>query len=258
MNIKNVILFLSINFYPLVLFADFSAIIVEPNIDVSRSCQKLFNKPSSSKVSQTERAVRVRRCKLSISPYIVSDCLIDSQVSCLSYTLKSFAIKRKRKKSGFNNSFSHTKQLDFSEVTEIKKLTIRLKPRDMNSFDLIIPEINPASIDKRVDFPWDYTAPEQSEPCIETRRKIGEEYNLVSYCEDDSDCGQFIERTSCGCSNNLVANKDANLDSFYKLLDLGINNSCNFLDFTISTCECEEFKGFICKNSRCEVADVSI
>ncbi len=69
----------------------------------------------------------------------------------------------------------------------------------------------------------------------------------VQACSVAADCGQPITGSSCGCTRNLVARKDADLTDYLKLQQLAAE-AC---DVGGSTCDCPEADGFACVNERC-------
>ena len=268
MNIITIIFALLINLYALTLSANepdalrsisgTNGDIIEPNLAAKKSCARYFEKRNNFELRQKRKVRRARRCTIEISPYIVSRCILNPNESCISYLLENFSLERRRDKVGFKTPFIKVKPQEFSGLTEIKRMPIRLKPKDTNYFSLLIPLYSPAPTDRNDDLPWSYLPEEETQSCKDTRRAIGNEYRNISSCNTHSDCGQFVRGTSCGCSNDLIANKTADLSAFYSLLNAGIDSSCMFTDFTVSTCECEEVRGFLCRNSRCEIGDVVV
>jgi hypothetical protein len=68
-------------------------------------------------------------------------------------------------------------------------------------------------------------------------------------CTSAAECGQAIKGTSCGCTRDAVARKDADLTSYQairsKLTELGCDGGLG------STCDCPSADGFACVNNRC-------
>jgi len=71
----------------------------------------------------------------------------------------------------------------------------------------------------------------------------------VQKCKSAADCGQPIPRSSCGCTRDLVARKDANLSSYLaqkaKIFELGCASEGG------STCDCPNADGFACIDNVC-------
>ena len=86
------------------------------------------------------------------------------------------------------------------------------------------------------------------------------ELKNVSSCQKDSDCGQILAGTSCGCTRDLVARKNADLAKFLELrksslallsISSTIPDACS--DFArTSPCDCPEANGFLCVHSECK------
>ena len=78
--------------------------------------------------------------------------------------------------------------------------------------------------------------------CPQILADFNQETALVRSCTQDSDCGQVMTGTSCGCTRDWVANLNADLTQFYDLLsDAG---SCGAP--LVSTCDCPATFGFEC------------
>lgn len=80
---------------------------------------------------------------------------------------------------------------------------------------------------------------------IEAERQA--ELAKVQQCTTAADCGQQISGSSCGCTRNLVARNDANLDHYLEL-QKSASEACGIGG---STCDCPAADGFACKNQRC-------
>ncbi len=72
----------------------------------------------------------------------------------------------------------------------------------------------------------------------------------IRSCEDDSECGQVLTGTSCGCTNNWVARTDADIDLWDTLRDDAQDAGCE-IPGTISTCDCPPADGFVCNEGTC-------
>jgi hypothetical protein len=71
----------------------------------------------------------------------------------------------------------------------------------------------------------------------------------VQRCASPADCGQPIPGSSCGCTRDLVARKDAELSTYLaeraKVSELGCATEGG------STCDCPNADGFACINNVC-------
>jgi len=71
----------------------------------------------------------------------------------------------------------------------------------------------------------------------------------VQQCMSAADCGQPIPDSSCGCTRDLVARKDANLSTYLaeraKVFELGCATEGG------STCDCPNTDGFACIDHVC-------
>ena len=72
----------------------------------------------------------------------------------------------------------------------------------------------------------------------------------IRACEQDSDCGQVLTGTSCGCSRNWVAREGADIDLWDSLRDDAMDAGCE-LPGMISTCDCPAADGFVCNEGVC-------
>lgn len=86
------------------------------------------------------------------------------------------------------------------------------------------------------------------------------ELKNVRSCQNDSECGQVLAGTSCGCTRDLVARKNADLAKLQELRKtslalLGISSTvpdaCSDLH-AASICDCPEANGFLCVDSVCK------
>jgi len=93
---------------------------------------------------------------------------------------------------------------------------------------------------------------------------ICNEYNVelknVRSCQNDTECGQILAGTSCGCTRNLVARKNADLAKFKDLrktslallsISSAVPDACSDVA-AMSTCDCPETNGFLCVDSVCK------
>lgn len=71
----------------------------------------------------------------------------------------------------------------------------------------------------------------------------------IRACADASDCGQVLEGTSCGCTQDWVARADADTTEFYALLAEGSALACDM--GTVSDCSCPEVAGYDCVDEVC-------
>jgi len=75
-------------------------------------------------------------------------------------------------------------------------------------------------------------------------------------CTSATECGQTIQGSSCGCTRDAVARKDADLTSYLairnKLVELGCDGGLG------STCDCPNADGFACVNNACGWNYVSV
>ncbi|MCB9680989.1 MAG: hypothetical protein H6733_05905 [Alphaproteobacteria bacterium] len=69
----------------------------------------------------------------------------------------------------------------------------------------------------------------------------------VRACVLDTDCGQVLTGTSCGCTRDWVARVGADTTDFYRLLSQA--GSCGY--GLASTCDCPSTSGFLCDAGTC-------
>jgi hypothetical protein len=86
------------------------------------------------------------------------------------------------------------------------------------------------------------------ESCEEVNAALEEELSSLQACSVDSDCGQILEGTSCGCTNDLVARKELDTARFRSLQGRGEELEC---PAKLTDCSCPEADGFICTNGVC-------
>ena len=86
------------------------------------------------------------------------------------------------------------------------------------------------------------------ETCDEVNAEMKNELAGLQACSVDSDCGLILERTSCGCTNNLVARKDFDATRFRGLQDRAYELECGG---GTTDCSCPDADGFVCTNGVC-------
>lgn len=88
---------------------------------------------------------------------------------------------------------------------------------------------------------------------------LKEEINRVRSCNSESECGQVITGTSCGCSHDLVARINADISKFQQLkkeyealasVSNELPSECSNINFG-SFCDCPRTYGFACENNVC-------
>lgn len=86
--------------------------------------------------------------------------------------------------------------------------------------------------------------------CSAVSDALAAELRYLQFCTRASDCGQALVGTSCGCTRDLVARRDADPVQFYEIFARGQELSCNSLGF-VSPCDCPPADGFACVANRC-------
>ena len=85
--------------------------------------------------------------------------------------------------------------------------------------------------------------------CDSLVSEMNAELSSVQMCKSAADCGQAIPGSSCGCTHDLIARKDANLSAYSalkaKVSELGCASEGG------STCDCPNADGFACINNVC-------
>lgn len=71
----------------------------------------------------------------------------------------------------------------------------------------------------------------------------------IQSCEVDTECGQVLTSTSCGCTRDLVARTDADTTTFYDLIDEANEGECDL--GLASVCDCPITAGFRCDEGTC-------
>ena len=84
--------------------------------------------------------------------------------------------------------------------------------------------------------------------CEEIESAYAAELASIQSCTLNSECGQPLTGTSCGCTRDLVARTDADTTEFYTLLDKLSEEECELVG---STCDCPEADGYICDEGVC-------
>jgi hypothetical protein len=88
--------------------------------------------------------------------------------------------------------------------------------------------------------------------CDTAFNEFTKESLLIRSCTKDSDCGQPLVGTSCGCTRDHVARKNASLSSFYETLARAANLNClDALPIT-SPCDCPAVSGSYCNAGICD------
>ena len=85
--------------------------------------------------------------------------------------------------------------------------------------------------------------------CVTLMNDLGGLLRDLRSCQADSECGQPMHGTSCGCTRDMVARLDADLTWFNALRRRGNLLGCN-MPFA-STCDCPEADGFVCNEGFC-------
>jgi len=84
--------------------------------------------------------------------------------------------------------------------------------------------------------------------CADLSEQLENELESIQACKSDEECGQPLEGTSCGCTRNLVARKDADIGRFQQLFSEQ-SDRCD--GGWASTCDCPAADGFKCSSNRC-------
>ncbi len=86
------------------------------------------------------------------------------------------------------------------------------------------------------------------ETCDELDAALATELSALQSCSVSADCGQVLEGTSCGCTNELVARKNADVARFRSLQARGDELECPGV---AGECSCPAADGFVCTNGVC-------
>ncbi len=84
--------------------------------------------------------------------------------------------------------------------------------------------------------------------CDDLEAQRAEELASIQACSADSECGQPLLGTSCGCTRDLVARADADISSFSAVQASLDEAGCDGL---VTTCDCPAADGFACVGGRC-------
>jgi len=91
--------------------------------------------------------------------------------------------------------------------------------------------------------------PDPGPSCMSLVSELRATLASIQKCTAAADCGQPIPGSSCGCTRDLVARKDANLAPYLeqkaKVAELGCETD------GISTCDCPSTNGFACISNVC-------
>jgi len=94
-----------------------------------------------------------------------------------------------------------------------------------------------------------HLCPDPGSSCDSLVSELSATLASVQKCTSAAECGQPIVGSSCGCTRDLVARKDADLSSYFaqraKVSELGC------ADDGVSTCDCPNADGFACINNLC-------
>jgi hypothetical protein len=101
-------------------------------------------------------------------------------------------------------------------------------------------------IEKKDDF--DIQIPEL---CMNLVSELEEEANKIRACQKDSDCGQILKGTSCGCTRDWVARKNIDPSNLYMIINKAISYNCSDELPINSTCDCPSAKSFACIQGQC-------
>lgn len=91
--------------------------------------------------------------------------------------------------------------------------------------------------------------PPDTRTCADVQQDLDDELATIQTCSSAADCGQVLAGSSCGCTRNLVARRDANLDGYQDLVEEGTTLQCD-LPFA-SPCDCPEAAGYACDDGTC-------
>lgn len=94
--------------------------------------------------------------------------------------------------------------------------------------------------------------PKEEEPertCEDAEVDLRNELAVIQTCEQDSECGTVLVGTSCGCTRDLVARRDAETEAFYGALEEVQEMECDA--GLSSVCDCPETAGFRCDDGTC-------
>lgn len=86
--------------------------------------------------------------------------------------------------------------------------------------------------------------------CQQVAAAVANELASIQACSHAGECGQVLAGTSCGCTRDLVARRDASTANFYTIVGRGRSMQCPATDF-VSVCDCPAADGFACAGGRC-------
>ena len=86
------------------------------------------------------------------------------------------------------------------------------------------------------------------ETCDEVNAAMKEELRHLQACSVDADCGQVLEGTSCGCTNEVVVRNEYDVARFYALKSRAEDLKCAA---TTTDCSCPAADGFVCAEGVC-------
>ncbi|GDX79301.1 hypothetical protein LBMAG42_11120 [Deltaproteobacteria bacterium] len=85
--------------------------------------------------------------------------------------------------------------------------------------------------------------------CDDIVAEFDAEAGEIRACVEAADCGRVLDGTSCGCTRDWVARKDADTGEFYALMSEAADSECELgLE---STCDCPETAGYDCVDEVC-------
>jgi hypothetical protein len=90
---------------------------------------------------------------------------------------------------------------------------------------------------------------QQFDNCGDLLTAFDAETLAIRSCSNDSECGQPLQGTSCGCTRDWVASTDADTTCFYDLIEQGQALQCELP--LNSTCDCPGADGFVCDAGIC-------
>lgn len=86
--------------------------------------------------------------------------------------------------------------------------------------------------------------------CADYAIMLDVETRLAGSCVSDSECGQIMTGTGCGCTkDNLIANHNFDLTYFYDLLGEATAMECNVAFGT--PCDCDGAAVPVCRAGQC-------
>jgi hypothetical protein len=91
--------------------------------------------------------------------------------------------------------------------------------------------------------------PDAGSTCKSLEKDLQTTLASVQKCMTAGDCAQPIPGSSCGCTRDLVARKDADLSSYLALRAKSAELGCDTGGG--STCDCPNAEGFACINNVC-------